>query len=348
MNRAASIALAPLSGIYEALVRSGNALYSRAFFRVHDVGKPVISVGNLTTGGTGKTPLVEWIARDMAATGQRVCVLTRGYRRDSAGRIVVSTGHEILATVAEAGDEALLLAEDLKDKAAVICDADRVAAARWAIENFKSETFVLDDGFQHQRIARDLNIVTIDATNPWGNGLLLPAGILREPRTALLRADCVVVTRADDIEEFERLKAEIQALVPDAVILRSRMTVRGLHPVNELATLTSVDALKSFRAAAFCGIGNPGSFFLLLKNNGLDLRFKRALRDHFSYRQADIDRLTKAALARNAQIFLTTAKDAVKLRSLNARLPCYAVEIQMEIDQPEILRELIFKAIGKS
>src|SRR4051812_29277298 len=177
MNRVAAITLAPLSGIYEALVRSGNALYRRDFFHAHKIDAVVISVGNLTTGGTGKTPLVEWIARALALKGRNVCVLTRGYRRESAGRLLVSNKSEILADASQAGDEALLLAENLKGNAAVLCNADRVSAARWAIENLASDTFVLDDGFQHQRIARDLNIVTIDATNPWGNGRLLPAGI---------------------------------------------------------------------------------------------------------------------------------------------------------------------------
>ncbi len=348
MNRAASIALAPLSGIYEALVRSGNALYSRAFFGVHNVGQPVISVGNLTTGGTGKTPLVEWIARELAGADCRVCVLTRGYRRESAGRVLVSDGHEILTDVTQAGDEAMLLAENLKEKAAVVCDADRVAAAQWAIENLKSDVFVLDDGFQHQRLARDLNIVTIDATNPWGNGRLLPAGILREPRTALLRADCVVVTRAEDSAQFEKVHAEIQAVSPDIVILQSRMTIRGLQPVNDVATLTSIEELKSLRAAAFCGIGNPESFFSLLRRNEFDLRFTRAFRDHFSYAQADLNRIAEAGRTHDAQILLTTSKDAVKLRSFNTGLPCYAVDIQIEFDQPETLRRLIFKAVGKS
>lgn len=348
MNPIASIALAPLSGIYEALVRSGNALYSRAFFRVHNVGKPVISVGNLTTGGTGKTPMVEWIARELAGADRRVCVLTRGYRRESAGRVLVSNGREILADVTQAGDEALLLAESLKERAAVVCDADRVAAALWAIENLKSDVFLLDDGFQHRRIARDLNIVTIDATNPWGNGMLLPAGILREPRTAMARADCAVVTRAEDPAQSEELQKEIQMLAPDVVILRSQMTIRGMLPVNDAATFASVDDLKGCRAAAFCGIGNPDSFFSLLRGNEIELRFTRALRDHFSYSQADLDRITEAARSHDAQILLTTSKDAVKLGSLSTKLPCYAVDIRIQIDQPEILRGLILKAINES
>jgi tetraacyldisaccharide 4'-kinase len=180
MNSAVTLALAPLGRLYGVAMRVRRGLYGSGRFRVNELGVPVISVGNLTTGGTGKTPLVEWIARELARTGQRVCILTRGYGRRSPGaRVVASNGKEIVANAAQAGDEPLLLAETLNGLAAVISDADRVAAAGWAIENLRSEVFVLDDGFQHLRVARNLNILTIDATNPWGIRRLLPAGILR-------------------------------------------------------------------------------------------------------------------------------------------------------------------------
>ena len=156
MNRAASLALAPLSILYGAVVKTRAAFYRNGVFHTHRIAAPVISVGNLTTGGTGKTPLVEWIAQRLAANGRRVCVLTRGYGRPNQNRrVIVSDGNRILGSVDEAGDEALLLAEALEGKAAVICDADRVSAAKWAIEKFGSDVFVLDDGFQNLRIARD-------------------------------------------------------------------------------------------------------------------------------------------------------------------------------------------------
>src|SRR5712692_4300728 len=159
MNRAAIVTLTPLSGLYGVVMKARRALYRKGLFRVHKVGAPVISVGNLTTGGTGKTPLVEWIARALARRQRRVCILTRGYGRQHPGRrVVVSNGSEIFSDAREAGDEPLLLAEKLKGEAAVICDADRVAAARWVIENLGTELIILDDGFQHLRLARDLDI----------------------------------------------------------------------------------------------------------------------------------------------------------------------------------------------
>src|ERR1700730_8611286 len=208
-----SLALAPLGFLYGVAMKARRALYRAGRFRVHNLGVPVISVGNLTTGGTGKAPLVEWITNDLAQAGRRVCILTRGYSRLNAGtRVVVSSGSEILSDADRAGDEPFLLAERLKGRAAVICDPDRVSAAGWAVENFKSDAFVLDDGFQHLRVARNLNILTIDATNPWGNGKLLPAGILRESPAELTRADCIVITRADDSNQTAELQRKMNEL----------------------------------------------------------------------------------------------------------------------------------------
>src|SRR6266852_8301296 len=164
MNPAAIVTLTPLSSLYGVAMKARRALYQRGLFRVHKAGAPVISVGNISTGGTGKTPLVEWIARAFAHRQERVCILTRGYgRRHPGSRVVVSNGSEIFSDAREAGDEPLLLAEKLKGEAAVICDADRVAAARWATENLATNLFLLDDGFQNMRLARDCNIVAIDA-----------------------------------------------------------------------------------------------------------------------------------------------------------------------------------------
>ncbi len=197
MNRVASIALLPFSTLYGATMKIRLALYKAGLSGAQQLEAPVISVGNITAGGTGKTPLVEWIAREIADAGRRPCILTRGYARaDEKNRVVVTDGRTILANVDQAGDEAVLLAEQLRGRAAVIADRDRAAAAR-AIENLRTDCFVLDDGFQNLCLPRDLNIVTIDATNPWSNGYLIPAGLLREPRSGLRRADCIVITRSD-------------------------------------------------------------------------------------------------------------------------------------------------------
>ena len=343
-----ALALRPLATLYGVVMKTRRALYCAGRLHVHELGVPVISVGNLTTGGTGKTPLVEWIANELAQTGRRVCILARGYgRRSSGARVIVSDGNEILSDANRAGDEPLLLAERLKGLAAVICDADRVSAAHWAVENLKSEVFVLDDGFQHLRVARDLNILTVDATNPWGNGKLLPAGILRESPSELKRADCVVITRADDLNTTAALQHEIEAQSNGCPVFCSRMSLSGLRPIQgELdRSLITAEKIKGSFVAAFCGIGNPESFFSLLQRGGYQLRHTQVFRDHHSYTQNDIDRFLRESITRGAKAILTTAKDEVKLRSLKFELPCYAADIAIEIEKEENLRVVIEDAI---
>jgi tetraacyldisaccharide 4'-kinase len=345
MNRATTVALAPISGIYGIFVKARNSCYRHGIFRSQQVGVPVVSIGNLTYGGTGKTPLVEWTARVLASLGRKVCVLTRGYGRNNPGRqVIASNGKEILADVAETGDEAFMLAEKLKGEAAVICDANRLSAARWAIENLGSDVFVLDDAFQHQQIARNLNILTVDATNPWGNRRSVPSGILREPIEELSRADCVIITRAD-AEIPRRLQDEIEKLHPGIPVLLSRMKHTQLREVGTQSQVMDSDKIKALSVGAFCGIGNPDSFFQLLQREGYSLIYQRSFRDHYHFTQTDIDLILREAQSKSGQALLTTAKDAAKLRWLNFGLPCYAAEIEIEIEQADVLRKLIRKAI---
>jgi len=346
MNPSITAALTPFSRLYGVAGRARRALYDKGLLRVHNVSAPVISVGNVTVGGTGKTPLVAWIAKVLAREGGCVCILTRGYGRlDSHDRVIVSDGNEILASPERAGDEAYLLAEELKGCAAVISDADRVAAAHWAVENLRTDIFVLDDGFQHLRIARNLDIVTIDATNPWGNRKLLPAGILREPLSALTRADCIVVTRADAAQQLDELENELVRLNNGIPVFRSRMNLARLRHVFGDESSLGTNEIKRSSVAAFCGIGNPESFFGLLSREGYQLCHTRTLRDHHRYVQSDLDRIERESIAKGARALLTTAKDEVKLRSINTKLPCYAVDIETEIEEGKALSALIDKAV---
>jgi tetraacyldisaccharide 4'-kinase len=345
MNRAASLALIPLSAVYGTGVRLRNALYRRGFLKSFDIGAPVISIGNLTIGGTGKTPLVEFVAAQLAADGRRVCVLTRGYRRQSSDRVVVSDYDQVLADVRAAGDEALLLAERLRGRVAVIADADRVAAACWAIANLQSNIFILDDAFQHQRIQRDLNILTVDAAKPWGNRRVLPAGILREPIKELARADCVVITRANESPDIDQLRHAISQLSPETPVFTS-----GIKPFQARPLKTAGHPCESLTnnaapVAAFCGIGNPASFFSLLERQGYLLSYTRAFADHYNYRQSDIDGFIKDAMGRGAKAIVTTAKDAVKIRPLNFDVPCYVVDVAIEIDDVQAFLKCVTDAV---
>ena len=334
MNRAATIALTPLSVLYGLGVRIRNGLYRRGIRKTIDVGVPVISVGNLTTGGTGKTPLVELLASRMAADGRRVCVLTRGYGRTSKGRVIVSDNDNVLSDVNDAGDEPFLLAENLRGRAAVVCDQNRVDAARWAIGNLGTQIFILDDAFQHQTIRRTVNILIIDATNAFGSGQLLPAGTLREPPQELARADCVLITRADESKDTEQLRAQIKQMAGQIPIFTSNIKLAEVRPLDQKRSRADVSENKN-AFAAFCGIGNPNSFFTLLRREGFEVFHSRSFRDHHSYTQLDINQMVREASARGARALVTTTKDSVKLRSLAFEMPCYVVDISIHIEQAE-------------
>ena len=325
-----SLILPPLSTLYGAVTRTRLALYQRGTFRTTKLDRPVISVGNITAGGTGKTPLVEWVAKTLA--GKKVCILTRGYGRDNPHQqVVVSDGETILAEPSEAGDEPYLLATNLLGFSAVISNADRISAGRYAIETFNTECFVLDDGFQHLRLARDLNIVTIDATNPWGGGQLLPHGLLREPLSGLIRADCVVLTRCDQAANLDALREEIRSLIRGRPVFESSM-----RAVNALVATGPV--------AAFCAVGNPKSFFEQLRKSGYELVYEKAFADHHSYSQKDVDGLIAAAQRAGAKGLVTTAKDAVKLRTLSFSLPWHVLQIEIEIQNEAELVQLVSTA----
>jgi tetraacyldisaccharide 4'-kinase len=351
-----SLALAPLGMVYGALTRARAGLYRAGLLKTESAGAPVVSVGNLTAGGTGKTPLVEWVARALAGEGLRPCVLTRGYgRADESRRVVASDGARVLAGVNECGDEPRLLAEKLLGAASVVCDRDRVAAARWARAELGAGVFVLDDGFQHLRIARDLDVVTLDATDPWGGGHLLPRGRLRERPAALGRADCVVITRAELASDVEGLRAEAERLSEGrAVVMTSRVRTRGLEPLDVAAGATlerRAVGTSAFEAgevggpfAAFCGVGNPRAFFEHLRRGGFELRHARAFPDHHAYTAADAEAVSREAARAGARALLTTAKDAVKLGGLGFALPCYVVEIELEFEEEGRLRALLRKA----
>jgi tetraacyldisaccharide 4'-kinase len=339
MRAFAPTVLPPLGVLYGAITRARTAFYERGLFRAFELNKPVISVGNITTGGTGKTPLVEWVARKLAREGQKVCILTRGYgRANSSHRIVVSDADTVLATADRAGDEALLLAEHLRGVAVVISDADRVAAGRWALRRFDIDVFVLDDAFQHLRLRRDLNIVTIDATNPWGGGHLLPYGRLREPLSSLRRADCIVLTRTEQVMDTVDIADRLGRLSGNRPVFLSQMRARGFSLLGKAGP--SGNFLEN-PVLAFCGIGNPEAFFHGLRNQGYQLALTRAFSDHHFYNQQDLDALLREAKRLGVRNLVTTPKDAVKLTSFDLDIPCYVLDLEIVVEDEERLGEMI-------
>ncbi|MEM6655847.1 MAG: tetraacyldisaccharide 4'-kinase, partial [Planctomycetota bacterium] len=246
--------LALIEAPYAAAVRHRNRRYDRGAAETLSVPVPVISVGNLTLGGTGKTPMVKWIARWLANRGVRAALISRGYGGDRGGQ----------------NDEALELAQALPDTPHVQ-NADRVAAAHHAIREFGAEALLLDDAFQHRRIARDLNIVLLDATEPFGFGRVFPRGMLREPVEGLSRADVVCLTRSDLVDSWLRTRTRDEAmrLAPDAIWCEASHEPAGL--ITAKGDQRSLAELQGRRVAAFCGIGNPAAFRRTLEAAGCDV-----------------------------------------------------------------------------
>lgn len=321
-----------LSAIYGKIIDLRNALYDRGVFETHDLGARTISIGNITTGGTGKTPLVAYVANVLHARGEKVCILTRGYgRENSKQRVLVSDGEKILVDVRQAGDEPLELAQKLLGKAIVIADGDRVAAAEWANRKFGVTTFVLDDGFQHRKAKRDLDVVCVDATNPFGGGQMFPTGRLRELVANLSRADVIVITRANlvDPSVIADLKFEISRAAPYASVFVS---------ANAIA---NAEQLVGKGVFAFAGIGNPESFFALLRQNNIDVVGTRIFADHHKYSPSDAADINSAARSANANILANTQKDAVKLSDVKFEIPPISVVIETEIENREAFEKLL-------
>ena len=333
-----------LGYIYGKVTEFRNTLYDKGVLDVFDLGALPISVGNLTAGGTGKTPLVAYITNLLHSRGETVCILTRGYgRKDPKQRVVVTDGKRILTDAEHAGDEPFELAKKLLGKVIIIADADRVSAGEWAKRKFGVSVFILDDGFQHRKVKRDLDIVCIDSTDPFGGGKMLPAGRLREHKVGLERAGVVIVTRANIGTGIAVLRSIIADLNPYAQIFTSETAISGVVELKKLHAKAQLpqSKIKEHKVFAFCGIGNPEIFFKQLWQDGFETGGSKTFRDHHNYSQKDIDEIERLAREASADILLTTAKDAVKLQELKFTLDCYVVEIEMVIDKPDGLAELI-------
>lgn len=333
----------PFSWIYARIADLRNTLYEHGTFESETLGAPSISVGNITVGGTGKTPFVAFVARTLAEQGEKVCILTRGYGRENPKeRVLVSDGAQILADARTAGDEPLELAKKLLGKALVIADADRVAAARVALEKFNVTAFVLDDAFQHRRAKRDLDIVLLDATDPFGNSKTLPFGRLREPLENLKRADAIIITRADLAENLSDLKSQISNFNSRCPIFTAENKTSRLIELRDfLENSNPKSEFTNPRSIAFCALGNPDNFFEQLRRENFDLAATQRFPDHHRYTQNDIAKLQMKARQAHAEILLTTAKDAVKLADLKFELPCYVVESELVFDDEKKLREIL-------
>jgi tetraacyldisaccharide 4'-kinase len=304
-----------LSLIYGGAIRSRNRAFDLGIKRVHKASVPVISVGNLTAGGTGKTPFVAWLANWFHDKEVRVSILSRGYRSLSE----------------DVNDEKMVL-DQLCPEVPHVQNPNRVAAASSACRNHDSQILILDDGFQHRRLARDLDLVLIDALNPWGYAAILPRGLLREPIESLRRADLVLITRADQCTA--RLKQEIieqiQDICPEKACVEVAFPAESL--VNAEGNSSPLSTLSGKSIAGFCGIGNPDSFHKSLSDAGFDVSSFRSFPDHHHYSLEDLEEIGQWAKLSGAEAILATQKDLVKIKrtELNG-LPLWAVRIGTRI-----------------
>ena len=342
--------LKPLGWLYGRIVDLRHSFYNKGFFKSFPLGTRTISIGNITAGGTGKTPLVAYVADLLSENGERVCILTRGYGRENPKqRVLVSDLEKVLVNARTGGDEPVELARKLVGKAIIVADADRIAAAEWAKKTFGITAFVLDDGFQHRRALRDLDIVCIDATDPFGGGSLLPAGRLREPLHNLERAHAIVITRTNLVDNVSGLAAQISGHTPNARIFEARSEIINIVEIGRSVSQLPVTddprlyarIVKSF---AFCGLGNPSNFFKQLAVDGFDLAGKKPFPDHYYYKQEGIRKLENLAHSSGAEILLTTSKDAVKLSDIEFAMPCLVVETETQLDDAEGFRKIIISS----
>jgi tetraacyldisaccharide 4'-kinase len=280
---------------YGLVVRVRSAMYDRRLLQSRRTDAVVLSVGNLTTGGTGKTPLVVWLCRHVRNKQLRCAILTRGYKTQKG----------------ELSDEPALLASQCRD-VPVIVNPDRVMGATEAIRSQGAQVLIMDDGFQHRRLARDLDIVAIDATLPFGYGRVLPAGLLREPLAGLRRAHAVVLTRCDQVPEdvLSKIEEEARSVNRNLVIARSVHAPVGIRTTED--TEIPLKKMCGMRVFAFCGIGNPQAFFRTVERLGAVLAGARAFDDHHRYTPDDLRAVHDQAREQRASLVLTTQKDWTK------------------------------------
>lgn len=298
-------ALRAAEPIYSGIMRLRNKLYDTGFLSQHALGRPTISVGNLTTGGTGKTPMVHWIVQQLRDRGHRPAVLMRGYGR---------------ADDPQSADEAALLRQLLGKQTIVQANPDRLAGAAAALEQEPAiDCFILDDAFQHRRVARDFNLLLVSATNPFGYGHVLPRGLLREPMGGAARADAIVITHADQVTG--EVLEQIQSRLPNKAIFFAR------HVLEDLGEL------KGRKYAIFSAIGDPAAFERQVQAQIGEPVAARRFADHHAYTRADAEALAQMAESQGAEVLLTTQKDGVKLAAFADawRVPPRCVGVRMDV-----------------
>jgi tetraacyldisaccharide 4'-kinase len=349
-GESSGIVASPLRGILGAL----SYVYSaglKLFFLPYRLGirrqtrleRPVISVGNLTVGGTGKTPMTQLVCEALVARGKKVCVLSRGYRgANEFGVAVVSTESKVELDAKAAGDEAYLLAKMLPG-VPVIVGKDRRVSGKLAIERFKPDVIVLDDGMQYYWLHRDLEIVLLDALRPFDNGYAFPRGLLREPPSHLRRANAVIITNADKaqpgaIAELRETVSRLSPRVPVYTAQYAPVELRALDRSGERPP----EWLGNRKVATFCALGNPAAFEEQVVRAGAEIVHSVRMDDHHAPTMGDLESLIAKACEEGAEAVIVSEKDAVKLPPLGRPLPFYALVVRQQVSgEAEFLAQVL-------
>ncbi len=296
------------SSVYNFVTSVRNFLYNKRILKARDLPCRVISIGNIIVGGTGKTPVTIMIAGLLKKAGRSVAVVSRGYKRQGKAPVIVSEGSEVLVSSLVGGDEPLIIASGLKGVPVLVGD-DRFAAARLAYDRFRPDVIVLDDAFQHRRMYRNVDIVTMDAGDPIGSEYLLPRGLFRESPFALKRARAVVITRfIENLHNRDKIERMVRYYSRNVQIFWSTIAASGLRKPGE-TEIIGMDTLQGKKIAALSNIANPVSFYRLLEANGAVIVYKRAMPDHHRYSTTDIEDIENNSVKAGAMILVMTAKD---------------------------------------
>jgi len=332
--------LLPLLWLYRLVVTARNFCYDRGIVKSKKLPALVISIGNLSVGGTGKTPMTIFLARLLRDHGWRVAIVARGYRRESKELVVVSDGQHILANAITAGDEPLLMAQACDGVPVIVAD-DKTTAATIAFEKFSPQIIVVDDGFQHRRLHRDIDIVLVDAKIPLSNLWWFPAWPLREPATSLRRADFIILNTGGQ-NNRQRLAGQCHKYTTAKIFLGALQGIGWRELANASQKLLPPAFVKDQPVLLVSGIAHPERFRELVEKFGARIVGVTAFRNHYRYRESDIRAIESTRKACGARYILTTSKDAGKLAILSsaAALPFLVLETAFEIE-PQFLPMLV-------
>ena len=332
---------------YGIAVKARAGLYKWGWISQRRLPRPVISVGNLTVGGSGKTPVVMWLANWLQVQGKQVAILSRGYRRaNESVFLLVSDGHNILANPEEAGDEPFLIARSCPG-VVIAVGADRYHLGRWVLNQLPIDCFILDDGYQHLGLFRELNLLLIDALDGRGLRKLLPAGKLREPLSAAKRATAVCVTRANFVADINEVLDPLQKVIDTPIHPIGIQFYAGKLLHIPTKRTESVDWVTNKHVVVFSGIGNASAFRATVANMGANILDEIVFPDHFTYTVSHLDEIRDRMKGVGASIALTTEKDAVKLDPLVRESDeIWAVSLNVEIAEgKEYLEELVKRTV---